>query len=105
MRRASLAAAIIAASFTVAAYPAFAQGAAPGTGKPGLQESATEKPARRARSARTTREPTASQMAARERQRKCGAEWKEAKAASRTGGLKWPQFWSRCNTRLKGNQV
>jgi hypothetical protein len=44
-------------------------------------------------------------MAARERQRKCGAEWKEAKAANRTGGTKWPQFWSRCNALLKGNQA
>jgi hypothetical protein len=44
-------------------------------------------------------------MAARDRQRKCGAEWKEAKAANRTGGMKWPQFWSRCNARLKGNQA
>jgi hypothetical protein len=37
--------------------------------------------------------------------RKCGAEWKEAKAANRTAGMKWPQFWSRCNARLKGNQA
>jgi hypothetical protein len=44
-------------------------------------------------------------MAARERQRKCGVEWKEAKAANKTGGMKWPQFWSRCNARLKGNQA
>ncbi|MDB5512137.1 MAG: hypothetical protein JWR08_1620, partial [Enterovirga sp.] len=68
---------------------------------------ATGPPARRPRAAapRTKREPTAGQMAARERQRKCGAEWKEAKAANRTGGAKWPQFWSRCNARLKGNEA
>ena len=41
-------------------------------------------------------------MAARERQKKCGAEWKEAKAAGKTAGMKWPQYWSQCNTRLKG---
>jgi hypothetical protein len=44
-------------------------------------------------------------MAARERQKKCGAEWKEAKTAGKTGGLKWPQYWSKCNARLKGNQA
>jgi hypothetical protein len=44
-------------------------------------------------------------MAARDRQRKCGAEWKEAKAAGKTGGLKWPQYWSQCNARLKGSHV
>ena len=53
--------------------------------------------------ARTQREPTAGQMAARERQKKCGAEWKEAKAANRVStGQKWPQFWSACNKPLKG---
>jgi hypothetical protein len=33
---------------------------------------------------------------------KCAAEWKEAKAASKIEkGMKWPQFWSACNKRLK----
>ena len=36
-----------------------------------------------------------------ERRTKCSAEWKEAKAANKTGGLKWPKFWSECNKRLK----
>lgn len=68
--------------------------------------STAAKPARRTRSTTagptTKREPTVGQMAARERQKKCGAEWKVAKAAGKTGGLKWPQYWSQCNTRLKG---
>ena len=51
------------------------------------------------------KEPTARGMAAKERQRKCGAEWKEAKAAGKTEGLKWPKFWSQCNARLKGSSV
>jgi hypothetical protein len=55
---------------------------------------------------RSKREPTASQMAARERQKKCAAEWKSAKAAgSVAGGTKWPKFWSQCNARLKGNSA
>lgn len=63
----------------------------------------TTAPAKRSRAARPKREPTAGQMAARERQKKCGVEWREAKAKSATGGLKWPQYWSKCNARLKGN--
>src|SRR5436305_184045 len=47
------------------------------------------------------REPTAGQLAARERQKQCGAEWKEAKAAGKTKGTTWPKFWSACNKRLK----
>lgn len=54
---------------------------------------------------RPKREPTAGQLAARERQKKCGVEWREAKAKGATGGLKWPQYWSQCNARLKGSQV
>jgi len=46
--------------------------------------------------------PSAGMLAARERQKKCGTEWKEAKAAGKIEkGQKWPQFWSACNKRLK----
>ncbi|PVE25182.1 hypothetical protein DC522_06510 [Microvirga sp. KLBC 81] len=49
------------------------------------------------------KEPTAAQIAARERMTKCSAEWKEARAAKKIEpGMKWPKFWSACNTRLKG---
>ncbi len=45
-------------------------------------------------------------MAARERQKKCAAEWKSAKAAgTMERGMKWPKFWSQCNARLKGNSA
>jgi hypothetical protein len=48
------------------------------------------------------REPTKGQLEARERQRKCGAEWREAKAkGTLEKGLSWPKFWSACNKRLK----
>ena len=48
------------------------------------------------------KEPSAGMLAMRERQKKCGAEWKEAKAAGKIEkGQKWPQFWSACNKRLK----
>jgi hypothetical protein len=46
--------------------------------------------------------PTAGQLAARERQKKCGAEWKEAKAAGKVEkNMTWPKYWSACNKRLK----
>jgi hypothetical protein len=35
----------------------------------------------------------------RERQKKCGAEWKAAGKIEKR--MKWPQFWSACNKRLK----
>jgi hypothetical protein len=41
-------------------------------------------------------------MSGAERRKKCSAEWKEAKAAGKTANQKWPQFYSACNTRLKG---
>ena len=52
--------------------------------------------------AATKRAPSAAVSAMRERQKKCGAEWKEAKAAGTVAkGQKWPQYWSACNKRLK----
>ncbi|HZH10481.1 MAG TPA: hypothetical protein VEZ24_08930 [Microvirga sp.] len=52
---------------------------------------------------KTRKEPTAAQLAARERMTKCSAEWKTAKAGGKVEpGMKWPKFWSACNTRLKG---
>jgi hypothetical protein len=42
------------------------------------------------------------QIAVRERQRKCGAEWRglsKDDQAKTAGG--WPKYWSACNTRLK----
>lgn len=44
---------------------------------------------------------TKSGMTYRERQKACSGEWKDAKAANKTGGVKWPKFWSACNKRLK----
>ena len=55
--------------------------------------------------ARPGREASPGQLALRERQRKCGAEWRQAKAKGTTGGLKWPQYWSACNKRMKGESI
>jgi hypothetical protein len=52
--------------------------------------------------AKPKKPPSPGQVALRERQKKCGAEWKEAKAAGKIEkGMKWPKFWSACNKRLK----
>ena len=48
---------------------------------------------------------TAAIKAARERQKQCGVEWKEAKAAGKTKGLTWPKYWSACNKRLKAKSA
>jgi hypothetical protein len=64
-------------------------------------KSETSKSTAKSKSTATKKEPTAGQLAARERQKQCGIEWKEAKAAGKTKGTTWPKFWSACNTRLK----
>ena len=50
----------------------------------------------------TAREPSVAQSAARERQKKCGAEWRALSATEKTAqGPKWPQYYSKCVKRLK----
>lgn len=48
------------------------------------------------------REPTPGQLAARERMKACGAQWRSQKEAGKIpDGQTWPQYWSACNKRLK----
>ncbi len=48
------------------------------------------------------REPGIRALAARERQRKCGAEWRALPPAEKAAqGPRWPQYYSRCVRRLK----
>jgi hypothetical protein len=48
------------------------------------------------------KEPTVGQSAARERQKKCGAEWRALSVADKAvQGPKWPQYFSKCVKRLK----
>ncbi|WP_336489038.1 hypothetical protein [Methylobacterium nigriterrae] len=50
----------------------------------------------------TAKEPTVGQSAARERQKKCGAEWRGLSATEKAAqGPKWPQYFSKCVKRLK----
>jgi hypothetical protein len=45
---------------------------------------------------------TPGQLAAHQRARKCGGMWRgEKEAGTLDVGIKWPQYWSACNTRLK----
>ncbi len=65
--------------------------AGPGATNQGREEHKAKKPL------------TPGQKATRERQTKCGAEWKASKAAGKVQkGMTWPKYWSACNKRLKG---
>ena len=89
--RKSLSALILAACLLAAALPAFSQYAAAQSATPAV--SAKKK---------SMKQPTPAQLAFRARQKKCGAEWRAAKAAGKIAkGMKWPQYWSACNKRLK----
>lgn len=91
------------------ASPALAQGGPPaaGAGAAATAPAAPEaKPARVPRGkegqASSRKEPTAGQLAARERTRKCGAEWRALSVSAKAeAGPKWPQFLSKCVKRLK----
>ena len=65
---------------------------------------ATSKPgeaAAPADAAKASRPPSAAQAALDTRRKDCAAQWKQAKADGKTNGMKWPQFWSQCNSKLK----
>ena len=44
---------------------------------------------------------TPGQLAMDKRIKECGGMWQIAKKDNTTGGLKWPQYWSACNKKLK----
>jgi hypothetical protein len=79
--------AVLAAALLAAPLPALMHGATAQT------TTSEKKPAKKL---------TAGQLAAQERQKKCAAEWKEAKAAGTVEkNMTWPRYWSECNKRLK----
>lgn len=82
----------------VATALGIALAAAPFAAQPAqAQQTKTEK------STKAAKPLTPGQKAARERQKKCGEEWKAAKAAGKVQkGMTWPKYWSACNKRLKG---
>jgi hypothetical protein len=64
---------------------------------PAAATPAPEKPA----AEKSKRPMSAGQKAFLEREKKCSAEWKEAKATGKNKGTTWPKFLSACNKRLK----
>ena len=89
----ALFAAVLAAGLIAAPLPLLAPTAAAQTTQPAAPEK---------KQAKTKKPPTPGQLAARERLKKCGAEWKKAKAAGKIEkGIKWPKYWSAYNKRLK----
>ncbi|MDI3470830.1 MAG: hypothetical protein OJF62_002893 [Pseudolabrys sp.] len=94
---------------TAAAAPASAP-ATTTTAKPAAKPApatttAAPSPSTMSKPAATTTEKKAAspgREAMYERERACGKEWKEAKAANKVpAGMKWPQYWSECNKRMK----
>jgi hypothetical protein len=62
---------------------------------------ATDK-AEKGKAAKKKRPQTAGQKAARERQKRCGQEWRDLREAKKVEkGMTWPKYWSACNKRLK----
>ena len=87
-------AAVIAAGLIAVPLPKLAQTAAAQTAAPAKADAKKE--------AKPKKELSAGQVAMHERQKKCAAEWKDAKAAGKVEkAMTWPKFWSACNTRLK----
>ena len=87
---AALAAGLIAASLPIVMSSASAQSAQPAPAAAPAKATKPKKP------------QSAAMQAMHERQKKCGAEWKEAKAAGKIEkGTTWPKYWSACNKRLK----
>src|ERR1044072_5312482 len=89
---------VFSAAFTTAIFvapfaPAYAEMAAP-TKETTKSKKDTAKKA--------TKSEDKSGMTGADRRKKCSEEWKAAKDAGKTSGKKWPQFYSECNTRLKG---
>jgi hypothetical protein len=66
-----------------------------------VSSAAAQRRASTEKNAKTKKEPRAGQLATRDRQKKCGAEWKEAKASNKIEkGTTWPKFWSEVRRQL-----
>jgi hypothetical protein len=57
---------------------------------------------KKAAKAETKAKAKAGRAAARDRQKQCGAEWKDARKAGKVEkNMTWPKYYSECNKRLK----
>jgi hypothetical protein len=76
----------------------------PGKPEPGARGRRAEPTDARPSNAQKRARAKAARSAVHERQRRCGTEWRQARAAGKLKrGMTWPQYWSACNTRLKAN--
>lgn len=91
----------IAAFFTFAALSTASTANAQDAAKPQASSSSVLAQAPATGATRPKREPTPGMRAARERQKVCAKNWRADKAAGKTAGQKWPQYWSACNKKLK----
>ena len=116
MNKVSMSKAILAATVAVALACTVLQGGPALAQAPAAKETtdkdtsktkkADERKAKRAEAKKSRAEKkakaSAARAAVRDRQKKCGAEWREArKAGTVDKSMTWPKFWSACNTRLK----
>jgi hypothetical protein len=91
-------------SATPAAAPPAPPAAAPAA-TPAPEPSAAEvKPEKKAKkkAAKTETDKYKTQTPHFQRLHTCSDQWQANKANNGNGGLKWPQFYHECNTRLKG---
>lgn len=96
---------MLARFLTLAALAAPLALAQPGLAKEPPPPRTTETPMA-APAAKPARTPSAGQTAARERQKTCGSQWRALADAEKVSqGPKWPQYWSKCNKRLKGEKA
>lgn len=94
---------VIAAALTGAALVVLPVAATAQTAAQPATSAAKPAAAKPDKTAKPKKELSPGQAAMRERQKKCGAEWRDAKAAGKVQkGQTWPKFWSDCNKRLKG---
>jgi hypothetical protein len=64
--------------------------------------SAAAQQANAEKNAKTKKEPSAGQLATRERQRSAARSGRKRRASNKIEkGTTWPKFWSACNKRLK----
>lgn len=100
MRIKSICAAVLAAAIALAVpgSTAFAQTAAPTEAAAADKKPTETKGTKKAKKAK----PSEARKAAQERQKQCGKEWREARAAGKVEkGMTWPKYYSACNKRLK----
>ncbi|KAA0124854.1 hypothetical protein CIW48_06420 [Methylobacterium sp. P1-11] len=70
---------------------------------PAKEAPTRQAPAAEVPAAPTAKQPSPGQSATRDRQKTCGSEWRALTDAQKAAqGPKWPQYWSKCNKRLKG---